>query len=122
MRLAFRAGVGSYGPTGHEAPAPTLLHRRVSAMAAPGGIVSPVAPKLTRKEAALLALLQNNPRQCLSRNLLLRTIWGYQEGVKSRTVDVHVQRLRKKLGPETASRIMTVFRGGYLWNPNGDYF
>jgi len=91
-------------------------------MAAPGGIVSPVAPKLTRKEAALLALLQNNPRQCLSRNLLLRTIWGYQEGVKSRTVDVHVQRLRKKLGPETASRIMTVFRGGYLWNPNGDYF
>jgi DNA-binding response OmpR family regulator len=90
-------------------------------MATPSGVVSPVLPRLTRKEAALLALLQDHPRQCLSRGMLLRTIWGYQEGVRSRTVDVHVQRLRRKLGPEMASRIMTVFRAGYLWNPNGEY-
>jgi DNA-binding response OmpR family regulator len=88
-------------------------------MAAPSGVAITVIPRLTRKESALLALLQNHPRQCLSRNLLLRTVWGYQEGVKSRTVDVHVQRLRKKLGPEIGARIMTVFRCGYLWNPNG---
>ncbi len=86
--------------------------------AATGPRVEP-ALRLTRKEAALLEILQRHPSQCLSRNHLLRTIWGYQDGVRSRTVDVHIQRLRRKLGPELSARIMTVFRNGYIWNPNG---
>ena len=74
--------------------------------------------RLTRKERDLLAFLRDNAGKCLSRDLLLRKVWGYREGVKSRTLDVHVQRLRKKLGPEEGARILTVFRGGYLWSPD----
>jgi len=70
---------------------------------------------LTRKERDLLSFLQQNAGKCVPREVLLREVWGYREGVKSRTLDVHVQRLRKKLGPEEGSRILTVFRGGYLW-------
>jgi DNA-binding response OmpR family regulator len=77
--------------------------------------------RLTRKERDLLAFLKQNAGQCLSRELLLQHVWGYRAGVKSRTLDVHVQRLRKKLGPEEGSRILTVFRGGYLWSgANGE--
>ena len=78
-------------------------------------------PRLTRKERELLAFLKQNAGRCLSRRTLMREVWGYQEGVKSRTLDVHIQRLRKKLGPEKGRRIVTVFRGGYLWiSNNGD--
>ena len=61
---------------------------------------------LTRKERDLLAFLRQNAGRCLSRDVLLRQVWGYREGVKSRTLDVHVQRLRKKLGPEEGSHIL----------------
>jgi len=73
-------------------------------------------PRLTKKETALLAALQGSPNQCLSRTHLLRTVWGYQEGARSRTVDVHVQRLRRKIGPALSAQIMTVFRAGYVWS------
>ena len=71
--------------------------------------------RLTRKESELLYLLQQNPGRCLSRQYLLSTIWGYQNGTKTRTLDVHIQRLRRKLGAEGASHIMTVLRTGYAW-------
>ncbi|MFB3776693.1 MAG: helix-turn-helix domain-containing protein [Bryobacteraceae bacterium] len=71
--------------------------------------------RLTRKEAQLLALLRQNAGQCLSREYLLSTVWGYQNGTRTRTLDVHIQRLRRKLGAEGAARIMTVLRTGYAW-------
>jgi len=71
--------------------------------------------KLTRKESQLLALLQQNPGKCLSRAYLLETIWGYTNGTKTRTLDVHVQRLRRKLGPDKSRHIVTVLRAGYAW-------
>ena len=74
---------------------------------------------LTRKERDLLKFLRENAGKCVPRDVLLKQVWGYREGVKSRTLDVHVQRLRKKLGPQEGSRILTVFRGGYLWSGNG---
>jgi len=61
-------------------------------------------------------MLTRNPGRCISRGLLLRQIWGYADGVKSRTVDVHVQRLRAKLGPRGDS-LKTIVRGGYCWLP-----
>lgn len=80
------------------------------------GVISPDAPaRLTRKEAQLLALLRQNAGQCLSREYLLSTVWGYQNGTRTRTLDVHIQRLRRKLGVNGASRIMTVLRTGYAW-------
>jgi DNA-binding response OmpR family regulator len=72
--------------------------------------------KLTQKEAKLLAILQENPGICLSRNYLLKTVWGYREGVRTRTVDVHIQRLRRKLGADGERCIKTIFRSGYIWH------
>lgn len=72
-------------------------------------------PHLTRKERDLLQYLRENAGKCLSRERLLQDVWGYRDGVKSRTLDVHVQRLRRKLGPVEGAKILTVFRGGYLW-------
>ncbi len=79
-----------------------------------GGSYAPQV-RLTRKESELLTLLQQNSGRCLSRQYLLATIWGYQNGTRTRTLDVHIQRLRRKLGVEGPTRIMTVLRTGYAW-------
>jgi DNA-binding response OmpR family regulator len=71
--------------------------------------------RLTRKESQLLTLLRQNSGHCLSREFLLSTVWGYRNGTRTRTLDVHIQRLRRKLGAEGASRITTVLRNGYGW-------
>lgn len=75
------------------------------------------APRLTRKERELLALLKQNPGRCISRETLLKTVWNYADGARTRTVDVHVQRLRRKLGGEAQS-IKTIVRLGYCWYPD----
>lgn len=66
--------------------------------------------ELTAQEYALLLALMENPDTPVSREQLLRKAWGYQSMGETRTVDVHVQRLRKKLGEE---RIETVYKCGY---------
>ena len=71
--------------------------------------------RLTRKETQLLTLLQQNAGRCLSREYLLATVWGYRDGTRTRTLDVHIQRLRRKLGADGAAHIMTVLRTGYGW-------
>ena len=73
--------------------------------------------RLTRLESALLYSLRQNPGKCLSRQFLLETIWGYQAGVRSRTLDVHIRRLRMKLGSEGQARIKTILGDGYAWHP-----
>lgn len=80
-----------------------------------GGFSYAPEVRLTRKESELLSVLQQNPGRCLPRQYLLATIWGYQNGTKTRTLDVHIQRLRRKLGTEAAGHIMTVLRSGYAW-------
>ncbi len=95
------------------------------ALGMPGSIeqVSSAQVRLTRKEGQLLALLRSNAGHCLSRRYLLETVWGYRDGTRTRTLDVHIQRLRRKLGIEGASHIQTVLRGGYAWqdtNGRGD--
>jgi DNA-binding winged helix-turn-helix (wHTH) protein len=71
-------------------------------------------PVLTRKETELLALLEGNPGRCFSRGFLLQAIWGYSESTRTRTVDVHVSRLRKKLRYRRDMEIHTVVRQGYV--------
>ena len=66
--------------------------------------------ELTAQEFALLVALMEKPDAPVSREQLLRKAWGYQSMGETRTVDVHVQRLRKKLGMES---IETVYRCGY---------
>jgi two-component system alkaline phosphatase synthesis response regulator PhoP len=53
--------------------------------------------RLSAKEAALLRFLVENRGKALSRDVLLERVWGYAEGVSSRTVDTHVRTLRSKI-------------------------
>jgi len=85
------------------------------AVAAENHDVTAADNRLTRKESELLKILMEHEGQCLSRGFLLRRVWGYHEDTRTRTLDVHVQRLRRKLGPEKASRILTILHGGYMW-------
>ncbi len=70
----------------------------------------------TYLEYALLAFLATHPGRTYSRDALLRRVWGFDYYGGSRTVDVHVRRVRAKLGPELAQHLETVRGVGYLWN------
>jgi len=69
---------------------------------------------LTPREFDLLVFFARNPGRVLSREELLRKVWGYNYLGETRTVDVHVRRLRQKLGEERES-IETVLGAGYKW-------
>jgi DNA-binding response OmpR family regulator len=73
---------------------------------------------LTPKEFDLLALFVQNPGRAFSREYLLERIWGDEVYVTDRTVDTHVQRLRKKLDAE-ADLIQTVWGIGYRFQKPG---
>src|SRR6478735_629348 len=68
--------------------------------------------ELTPKEFDLLMLFVQNPGRAFSRDYLLERVWGDDVFVTDRTVDTHVQRLRKKLGDES-DMIRTVWGVGY---------
>jgi two-component system phosphate regulon response regulator PhoB len=70
--------------------------------------------QLTQKEFDLLALFIRKPGKVFTRNQLLNIIWGYENDVNSRTVDVHMAMLRKKLG-DKGRYIKTLPKIGYLW-------
>lgn len=65
----------------------------------------------TPKEFELLEVLVNNRNIALSRDRLLELVWGYDYEGDTRTIDVHIQKLRKKLGWENV--IKTVYKLGY---------
>src|SRR5919108_2690277 len=65
--------------------------------------------RLTRKEYELLAFLVQNAGDVVSREDLLLRIWGYSSQIRTRTLDVHIRRLRKKLGPYAELYIETIF-------------
>lgn len=72
------------------------------------------AVNLTMKEFDLLVLFLQNPNIALFRETLYRRVWGGDYTGEGRTVDLHVQRLRKKLGWE--ERITAVYKVGYRLN------
>jgi DNA-binding response OmpR family regulator len=70
---------------------------------------------LTRKEFDLLVELVRQRGRVLTRERLLETVWGYDFPGETRTVDVHVRRLRQKLGAPVDTRLETVVGVGYRW-------
>jgi DNA-binding response OmpR family regulator len=68
---------------------------------------------LTFKEFELLKYLVQHPGRVFTREQLLQEVWGYDYFGGTRTVDVHVRRLRAKLGPENETLIGTVRNVGY---------
>jgi two-component system response regulator MtrA len=88
---------------------------RGSRIVARGG--EPVA--LTPKEYDLLVALINRGGAVTTRHELLSEVWGYQSDVNTRTVDIHVSELRKKLekNPADPKHILTVRKTGYRFEP-----
>ena len=72
---------------------------------------------LTFKEYELLRLLAQNPGRVFSREELLSRVWGYEYFGGTRTVDVHVRRLRSKVEDANHTFIETVWNVGYRFKP-----
>ncbi|MFJ8790457.1 winged helix-turn-helix domain-containing protein [Streptomyces sp. NPDC102462] len=72
---------------------------------------------LTYLEFELLAHLVAHPHRVHTRDQLVTTVWGYGHVGDGRTVDVHIARLRRKLGAEHRRTIQTVRRVGYKYTP-----
>ena len=72
---------------------------------------------LTRKEYDLLALLIQNAGDVVEREILLLRVWGYNNQIRTRTLDVHIRRLRKKIGEHSGVYIETIFGVGYRFQP-----
>jgi DNA-binding response OmpR family regulator len=69
----------------------------------------------TYLEYALFTFLVTHPNRAYSRETLLRRVWGTDYFGGSRTVDVHIRRVRAKLPVEVGGRLVTVRNVGYLW-------
>jgi hypothetical protein len=72
--------------------------------------------QLTYQEFELLAFLSASPAQVFSRADLLSRVWGHDPKSTTRTVDVHISRLRRKLGPVYGPCLTTEYRVGYRFD------
>jgi DNA-binding response OmpR family regulator len=72
---------------------------------------------LTYQEFQLLRFLVSHPNQAFSREQLLARVWGWDYYGGSRTVDIHVRRIRAKLGHPLATWLTTIRHVGYRWTP-----
>ncbi|MFL1429736.1 MULTISPECIES: winged helix-turn-helix domain-containing protein [unclassified Nocardiopsis] len=70
--------------------------------------------ELTYQEYELLECLTDSPGRAITRTELMQRVWGAAEGMHSRTIDVHIHRLRRKLGP-AGDLIATVRKVGYIY-------
>ncbi len=70
---------------------------------------------LTLMEYSLLSFLATHPSRAYSRETLLHRVWGFEYCGGTRTVDVHIRRVRSKVGPQVAAHIVTVRGVGYLF-------
>jgi DNA-binding response OmpR family regulator len=72
---------------------------------------------LTFMEYKLLAFLVQHGGEVVPRDALLQQVWGYSTKLRTRTLDVHVLRLRRKLGPYAERYIETIVGVGYRFQP-----
>ena len=111
VRAVLRRGAGSDAPV--EAAAPIYRGRHLTAdFDAIAISVDGTQVRLTRREFELLKHLVENRNRVLSRDRLLERVWGYDRMIETRSVDVHVGRLRGKLGA-AGKQIETVVGLGY---------
>lgn len=77
--------------------------------------VNGVSIDMTDKDFEVASCLFDNIGRILSRSFLLETVWGISSDLHTRTVDVHVSRVRKALGisPESGFRVKTIYQHGY---------
>ena len=75
--------------------------------------VDDAAVRLTTREFNLLEYLMRSPGRVLTRTQILEHVWGYDFDIATNLIDVHIQRLRKKLGADASALIETVRGVGY---------
>jgi DNA-binding response OmpR family regulator len=73
--------------------------------------------RLGRKEYDLLAVLVRHAGEVVKRETLLMLVWGYSPEIRTRTLDVHIRKLRSKLGRYSTQYIETIFGVGYRFQP-----
>ena len=116
--IVCRTRSAASGPRAAAAPVETFgeveVHRASRTVERAG---EPVA--LTPKEYDLLLALMNRSGAVTTRHELLSEVWGYQSDVSTRTVDIHVSELRRKLEktPAEPKHILTVRKTGYRFEP-----
>jgi DNA-binding response OmpR family regulator len=113
IRLALAARVAAGGDSADEVIARGAL--RINPLAYTAKLAGHTLD-LTYKEFELLRYLATYPGRVFTRVQLLQEVWGYDYYGGTRTVDVHVRRLRAKLGPEHDSLIGTVRNVGYRFD------
>jgi DNA-binding response OmpR family regulator len=69
--------------------------------------------RLSKKEFSLLRILSTDPHRVFSKRELLGEVWGYRTPTKTRTLDSHASRLRRKLDPEQARFVINCWGVGY---------
>ena len=114
LAARVRAVLRRRGNLAPEAPKPQVYRgeRLVADFDAISVAVDGTPVRLTRREFELLQFLVENKNRVLSRDRLLERVWGYDRFVETRSVDVHVGRLRAKLGA-AGQQIETVVGLGY---------
>lgn len=112
--LGRRAGVIENDAAAFQELGSWTIDRKMRVIALDG---EPV--KLTDKDYELASYLFLNVGKLLSRNHLLEKVWGIVSAIESRTVDVHISRIRRSLEirPERGFRIKTVYQHGYRLEP-----
>jgi two-component system alkaline phosphatase synthesis response regulator PhoP len=109
LRMAARGGKAGLGD---DAPALSCGALTLEAQRHRVSVAGREIDDLTAKEFALLRTLMEYPERVFTRSQLLELVWGYDYGEGTRTVDVHIQTLRQKLG-EASGQIGTVRGVGY---------
>ena len=127
-RLRRRDTAVTLAVTGRSLPVPRPDSRPASAPA-PSGLVidregrevwtDAIRVEVTYREFELLDFLMSNPGKVFSRGQLLTHVWGRGHQQESRTVDVHVHRLRRKLGAGYGRCLVTMRHVGYKFIPPG---
>jgi DNA-binding response OmpR family regulator len=112
LTARVRAVLRRATPVGDRPPAGYRGTHLVADFEAVSVAVDGAAVRLTRREFELLRYLVQNKARVVSRDRLLERVWGYERMVETRSVDVHVGRLRTKLG-DAARQIETVIGLGY---------
>ena len=112
-RRAHDASDGTRGPRDQSRPSDGLLLDHEQRRVWTDGREIP----LTYQEFELLAFLSAHPATVFSRADLVEQVWQRDFAADSRTVDVHVSRLRHKLGPQYGRYLVTEYRVGYQFRP-----
>ena len=111
---ALYGGEPQNGETAPEAPlGAVVMDELVVDLAGHEVRVGSEAVHLTRREFSLLRLLVMARGRALTRDEILQLGWGERDGGSPRTVDIHIHRLRTKLGPPFAQRLQTLRNVGY---------